>query len=120
MKLLNKNTLEIKKSTFIALHYEVFSIDEVNTILNNLQKEYKKARHIPYAFKINSIAKKSDDKEPKNTAGAPIFFVIDKNNLNNSAIFIVRIYGGIKLGAGPLTRAYSKSASLVIKNVDNV
>lgn len=113
MKLLNEYTLEVKKSKFIGLMYEVNTIDEVNEILNNLKKEHKKARHLPYAYKIGNLIKKTDDKEPSNTAGTPIYNIIDKKNLDNILIVVIRYFGGIKLGAGGLFRAYSVAASEV-------
>ena len=64
---------------------------------------------------INLKAKKSDDKEPSNTAGLPIYNIIERNNLNNVFICVVRYFGGIKLGAGPLLRSYSHTANEVIK-----
>ncbi len=115
MKLINSYTLEIKKSKFIAFYYEVNSVLEVQTILDNLKKEHKKARHLPYAYKIGPQVKKSDDKEPSGTAGMPILNIIDRNNLNNVLIVVVRYFGGIKLGAGGLLRAYSNAIKEVIK-----
>ena len=88
---------------------------EVQTILDNLKKEHKKARHLPYAYKIGPQVKKSDDKEPSGTAGMPILNIIDRNNLNNVLIVVVRYFGGIKLGAGGLLRAYSNAIKEVIK-----
>jgi len=118
MKLINTFTLEIKKSKFIAYYYEVFNKDEVDEILTNLKKEHKKARHIPYAYKIENIIKKSDDKEPSNTAGTPIYNIIMQNDLNNILICVVRYFGGTLLGAGLLTRSYLNSAKEAIKKVD--
>lgn len=115
MNLINTYTLEIKKSKFIAYYYEISNKDEIEFILNTLKKEHKKARHIPYAYKLDNIIKKSDDKEPSNTAGTPIYNIIMQNNLNNKLICIVRYFGGIKLGAGLLTRSYLNSAKEVIK-----
>ena len=115
MKLLNTFKYEIKKSKFIAYYYEIESKEEANTILETLKKEHKKARHIPFAFKIENQIKKSDDKEPSNTAGTPIYNLIEKNNLNNTLIAVVRYFGGIKLGAGGLTRAYLTAAKEVLK-----
>ncbi len=111
MKLLNKISIEIKKSKFIGILYEIDSVDEVKIILENLKKEHKKARHIPYAYKINNTAKKSDDKEPTNTAGLPIYNIIERKQLNNCLIVVIRYFGGIKLGAGGLLRAYSQAAN---------
>ena len=118
MKLINTCTLEVKKSKFIAYYYEVNSKEEVDIILKNTKLEHKKARHIPYAYKIDNIIKKSDDKEPSNTAGTPIYNIIIQNNLNNILILVVRYFGGTLLGAGLLTRTYLNSAKEVIKKVD--
>ena len=115
MKLLNTCTLEIKKSKFIAYYYEVDSTKEVKKILEYLKKEHKKARHIPYAYKIDQEIKKSDDKEPSGTSGMPILNILEKNNLNHTLIAVVRYFGGIKLGAGGLIRAYSNAVKEVIK-----
>lgn len=116
MKLLNTSELDIKKSKFIGLYYEVNEVEEIPQILASLKKEHKKARHMPYAYKINSNVKKSDDKEPSGTAGLPILNIIEKNNLNNCLIIVIRYFGGIKLGAGGLLRAYSNAAKEAIKN----
>ena len=62
MQLINTYTLEIKKSKFIAYYYEVNTILEVKNILDDLKKKHKNARHIPYAYKIDTLIKKSDDK----------------------------------------------------------
>lgn len=117
MKLLNEVTIEIKKSKFIGLCYEISSKEEVEEIINKLKKEHKKARHIPYAYKINNTAKKSDDKEPSNTAGLPIYNILERKELNNHLIAVIRYFGGIKLGAGGLIRAYSETANEATKNI---
>ncbi len=116
MKLINTYTLEVKKSKFIAYYYEVNNKEEVDSILHKLKEEHKKARHIPYAYKLDNTAKKSDDKEPANTAGTPIYNLIEMNNLNNTLICVVRYFGGTKLGAGLLTRSYLNAANGAIKN----
>ncbi|MDE5631087.1 MAG: YigZ family protein [Bacilli bacterium] len=113
MRLINEYTYEIKKSKFIGFYYEVNSIEEVKDIINDLKKEHKKARHIPYAYHIGSLAKKTDDKEPSNTAGSPIYNVIEKKHLDNALVIVIRYFGGIKLGAGGLFRAYSHTANEV-------
>ena len=115
MKLINTCTLELKKSKFIAFYYQVESLEDVEDALMILKKNYKKAKHIPYAYKIDNYIKKSDDKEPSNTAGGPILNIIEKKELNYVSIAVVRIFGGIKLGAGGLIRAYSNSANEVTK-----
>lgn len=115
MKLLSKSFLEIKKSKFYGYLYEIDSINDVDLILNEIKENNKKARHFPYAYKINNIAKKTDDKEPSGTCGTPILNVLERNNLNNHLLVVVRYFGGTKLGAGPLLRSYNKCANDVIK-----
>ena len=108
--LINEYTYEIKKSKFIGLMFHVESKEEVKSILDELKKEHKKARHIPYAYKIGSIASKSDDKEPNNTAGMPIYTILEQKDLKDTLIVVVRYFGGTKLGAGGLFRAYMEAA----------
>ena len=115
MKLIKESFLEIKKSKFYGYLYELDNINEVEVILEELKKNNKKARHFPYAYKFNSIAKKTDDKEPSGTCGTPILNVLERNNLNNHLLVVVRYFGGTKLGTGPLLRSYSKAANDVIK-----
>ena len=113
MKKLKEEEIIIKKSKFIGILYEVDNEDEVKDILTNLKKEHKKARHIPYAYKIDMQVKKSDDKEPSSTAGSPILNIIEKKQLNHVLIVVIRYFGGIKLGAGGLIRAYSQATNIV-------
>ena len=115
MKLIKESLYEIKKSKFYAFNYSVDSTEEINTILDSLKKEHKKARHIVYAYKIDGIEKKYDDGEPSGTAGLPLYNIINKKNLNHILIVVVRYFGGIKLGAGGLLRAYNTAGSDVTK-----
>lgn len=115
MNLINSGQIEIKKSKFISYYYEIISPDEVKIILDNLKKEHKKARHIAYAYKVLNTAGKSDDKEPSGSAGMPLYNLLEKNNLNNTLLVVVRYFGGTKLGFGPLTRAYSNAAIEALK-----
>ncbi len=114
MKLLKTNQTEIKKSKFIAYFYELENINEVKEITEVLRKEHKKAKHIVYAYKFESTAGKTDDKEPSGTAGLPLYNLLETKNLNNKMIVVVRYFGGIKLGAGPLMRAYKNAGVSVI------
>lgn len=109
-----ENVIEIKKSKFYGYSFDVKSVEEVKEILEKLKKQHKKATHVCYAYKITcgqEYVKFFDDGEPSGTAGRPIFNVIDKKKLNNILVVVVRYFGGIKLGAGGLTRAYSNCAS---------
>ena len=107
MKLINSNEIIIKKSRFLGFYYEISSPNEVNSILENLKKEHKKARHFPYAYIIQGT-------EPSGTAGMPIYTVLERKKLNNTLIVVIRYFGGIKLGAGGLFRAYIETASKVV------
>ncbi len=116
---MNSAELVIKKSKFIAYKYEINSLQEVKEILQNLKKEHKKANHICFAYLYNKelVSEKcSDDGEPNRTAGYPILQVMKKKNLTNTLVAVVRYFGGIKLGAGGLTRAYTNVTSEVLKN----
>lgn len=115
MNLVKTNTLEIKKSKFIAYFYILEDLVEVKKILTSLREEHKKARHIVYAYKYLNTAGKSDDKEPSGTAGLPLYNLLEVNNINNSLIVVIRYFGGVKLGAGPLMRAYKNAGLSVIK-----
>lgn len=105
----------IKKSKFIGLLYEVKNIEDANKILDDLRLEHKKAKHFPYAYKIGASSKKTDDKEPSGTAGTPIWTCLERNNLDNTLIVVIRYFGGTKLGSGPLLRAYSAAANGLIE-----
>ena len=105
----------IKNSKFISYIYKVNSLNDIEIIIKDIKNKYKDATHICYAYKIDNLIKTNDDNEPTGTAGLPILEVINKNNLNYTIIIVVRYFGGIKLGAGGLLRAYSKGASNVVK-----
>ena len=105
----------IKYSKFISLIFKVYSKKEVEEYLNKIKKEYPNATHYCYAYVIDNDIKSSDDGEPAKTAGIPILNQIINNELNYVLIIVIRYFGGVKLGAGPLTRAYAKVAREVIK-----
>ncbi len=117
MKLINESKIEIKKSKFLGYAYEVETIEEVKQILESLKEEHKKARHAPYAYILSNTAGKSDDKEPTNTAGLPIYNLLEMRNLKNILVVVVRYFGGTKLGAGNLLRAYLEAAKEAIKDL---
>jgi uncharacterized YigZ family protein len=110
--------LEIKKSRFFAYCLQTDDVEEVNKVFEELKKQNKRANHVCYGYKIvkNGVEyiKYFDDGEPNGTAGKPILSVIEKKNLQNIAVFVVRYFGGIKLGSGGLVRAYSKATSGVL------
>lgn len=114
MKKLNESFIEIKKSKFIGILYNIDSLNDIELIINELSKEHKKARHIVYAYKFGSLEKNYSDKEPSGTTRG-LLDLIHMKNLNNTLIVVIRYFGGVLLGSGPLTRAYTKCASMLIK-----
>ena len=114
----NKNEFVINKSKFITYLFHINDKKDIEIILKNIKNEYKDATHYVYAYILNNINYSTDDKEPNGTAGKPILNILLKNNLNYVLCIVIRYFGGIKLGAGPLARAYSKSASDIIKKTN--
>lgn len=108
--------LIIKNSKFITHLIKVKSKEEVDTALSQLKLKYSDATHCCYAYIVDEIKKASDDNEPSGTAGIPILNVLEKNKLNYILCVVIRYFGGIKLGAGGLVRAYSKSVVECLKN----
>lgn len=118
MKTIKKNIdneIIVNKSKFITYLFKVYNEEEALSIISRLKKQYKDATHYCYAYIINDIKRFSDDKEPSGTAGVPIMEVLLKNELNLILCVVIRYFGGVKLGTGGLTRAYSKSASEALK-----
>lgn len=104
-------SFEIKKSRFIGTAAPVESAEAAALFVERVHAENRKARHVAYAFITDDLTKFSDDGEPQGTAGKPILSVLEKNGLSKSVITVTRYFGGILLGAGPLTGAYTKAAA---------
>ena len=114
----NINEIIINKSRFICLMYNVSNVSEVSSKLEAAKKKYESANHYCYAYIIAGVEKMSDDGEPSGTAGAPILNVLQKEGLQNVLCIVVRYFGGIKLGAGGLVRAYSKACKEGLKTTN--
>lgn len=112
-----ENELIIKNSKFITYLYPLKD-NNINNYLDKIKKIHSKATHYCYAYIYNDIKHSSDDNEPSNTAGLPMLNVLEKNDLNNILAIVVRYFGGIKLGAGGLVRAYTKSVSDALKSAN--
>jgi len=122
------NSCEIKitekKSEFIATIFPAKNTEEINKFLCNIRKTHKKARHNCYGYILlnannnpDQITEKyNDDGEPSGTAGMPILEVLRSNKLFDVGCIVTRYFGGILLGAGGLTRAYSTAAAMAVKN----
>ena len=103
-----------KRSVFIGDAVHVDSEEEAKAFIESKRREYRDARHIVFAYIVGNTLRYSDDGEPQGTGGPPVLDVIKKNGLTGVAITVVRIFGGILLGAGGLTRAYSGSAAAAV------
>jgi uncharacterized YigZ family protein len=123
IKDIGKFEFEEKKSVFIGEAMRVDTEVEAKEFLNKIKRENKEARHNVYAYILGEnkvIQRYSDDGEPQGTGGMPILEVIKKNNLTDIAVVVTRYFGGILLGAGGLTRAYTKAAAESIKQAATV
>ncbi|WP_077307498.1 YigZ family protein [Terribacillus halophilus] len=110
----------IQKSRFIGHVKRVETEEEAIAFVQKIKKEHKDATHNCSAYMIGEhdlIQKASDDGEPSGTAGVPILEVLKKKGLKDTAVVVTRYFGGIKLGAGGLIRAYSGSASQSIDTI---
>lgn len=105
----------INKSRFIGILIPVFDKENVNELILNIRNKYKNATHYCYGYIIGSFEKCDDNGEPQGTAGMPILNVLKFNGLTNVLCVVIRYFGGIKLGAGGLVRAYSLITKEVIK-----
>lgn len=111
-------TLYIEKSEFICYLGRAFSEQEARDFILDIRKNHRDATHCCSAFIIgenNELMRSNDDGEPSGTAGAPMLDALCKSSIHNCVACVVRYYGGIKLGAGGLIRAYSKSVSEALR-----
>jgi len=111
---------EIKKPRFICHAKRVYSEEEARDFITAIKKEHYKATHNCSAFIVgerSEIKRTSDDGEPSGTAGIPMLGVLENHNLTNVCVVVTRYFGGIKLGAGGLIRAYAGSVALAVKEI---
>ncbi|WP_300123257.1 YigZ family protein [uncultured Enterococcus sp.] len=115
-----QNQIEIKKSKFICHLFRIDNEEQAREYINQIKKEHYKANHNCIAYLLGEnfeIQRSSDDGEPSGTAGVPILEVLKKNELQNTLAIVTRYFGGIKLGAGGLIRAYSTSVSEALDKI---
>ncbi|MCD8195229.1 MAG: YigZ family protein [Coprobacillus sp.] len=99
-------TYEILSSKFIAIFFPLDDPYSFKEVYNEIKKEYKKATHYVYVYKVGNDIRCSDDKEPSGTAAHPILDLLIKRELDHVAVVVIRYFGGSKLGAGRLLRTY--------------
>lgn len=108
----------IDKSTFIGYSKPIKSEEEAVEFINEIKKKHKDATHNVWAYTVGynmNIQRYNDDGEPQGTAGIPTLEVIKKEDLRDVVVVVTRYFGGIKLGAGGLVRAYTKGAKIGIE-----
>ncbi len=110
----------IEKSRFIASATHVDSVEKAIEFVNEKRKQYFDATHNCYAYIVDDKAKFSDDGEPQGTAGMPIFECLKNSGLDRVCVVVTRYFGGIKLGAGGLVRAYNGSCAEVLKRCEKL
>ena len=113
-----EDRFEEKKSEFIGYAKRVENEEEAKAFVNEIKSMHKQSRHNCWAYVIGEnygIQRYSDDGEPQGTAGIPILEVMKKQGITDCAVVVTRYFGGILLGAGGLTRAYTKGASIAVK-----
>jgi len=105
----------IEKSTFIGYAKPIKTEEEAVEFVNEIKKKHKDATHNVWAYTVGptmNIQRYSDDGEPQGTAGIPTLEVIKKEDLRDVVVVVTRYFGGVKLGAGGLVRAYTKGAKV--------
>lgn len=107
--------LIIQKSRFITKMIVVHSKEQIIEVLEQTKINYPGATHYCYAYILDQVKHCSDDGEPSKTAGMPILNVLESNKLNHILCVVIRYFGGIKLGAGGLVRAYTKAATIALE-----
>ena len=113
-----EDKIEVCKSQFYSFLIPLSSEEEVPLLIKEKRMQFVKARHVCYAYIFNSNYKYSDDGEPSGTAGKPLYELLNKNNLTNCILIVVRIFGGVLLGAGRLLRTYVESGLNSIKKAN--
>ena len=105
----------VKKSRFIAYAAGIESEEKAKDYIAEISRGHKKARHVAFAYVLPNIARYSDDGEPNGTAGPPLLSSIQRREMGNTVVVVVRYFGGILLGKGGLIRAYGKAAGVALE-----
>lgn len=113
-----RHEIVIEKSRFLCTLKKVSTEEEAQAFIKEMKKQYWDATHNCSAYIIGedaAVQRSNDDGEPSGTAGLPMLEVLRKNNLHNVALVVTRYFGGIKLGAGGLVRAYTNSVAEALR-----
>ena len=109
-----------RRSRFIGILAPAATAEEARAFLENLRREHREARHVCFAYRTEDGVKFSDDGEPAGTAGQPLMQLLERGELQNCVLAVVRYFGGILLGAGGLLRAYTHAGAIAVDAADVV
>lgn len=116
----NEITLIREKSSFIGILVHATSVESAKQYLVDIKKEYPKAKHYCYAYSIGGLKKSSDDGEPAGTAGRPLLELLNKKEMDETLLVVVRYFGGVLLGASRLMSTYLETGVQAINTADIV
>jgi uncharacterized YigZ family protein len=115
-----ESEIKAKKSRFLGFAFLIKQETDIKKILLDINKEYKSAKHVVYAYRFldKGVLKEKFDnnKEPVNSAGKPLLYLLQKKEVINCMLVVIRYFGGIKLGVGGLVRAYTKAGQAVLED----
>lgn len=118
---IGQGTYSERRSKFLAFAHHIETEEAAKHIIQSYRKKYFDARHVCYAYSLgynSPITRMNDDGEPSSTGGKPIFGQIVKNSLTDAIVVVVRYYGGVNLGTGPLAVAYKTAAAAAIDDAE--
>ncbi len=110
--------LVVKRSRFLAYALKCEKIGNVKALVSGMRTSHPGANHVVHAAVVGNEFSFSDDKEPKNTAGRPVFEVLKGSGISNICVLVVRYFGGTLLGTGGLVKAYGDATKLVLKDIE--
>lgn len=117
-----QSQISVKRSKFLGFAFYIDSLEKAKEALASFEGKYKGATHTVYAYRFREdgvLREKFDnDREPTGSAGQPILYLLQKKDILNCLIVVVRYFGGIKLGTGGLVRAYTEAAQKTLE--DNI
>jgi uncharacterized YigZ family protein len=116
----NEITLIRDKSSFIGILVHATSVESAKQYLIDIKKEYPKAKHYCYAYSISGVKKSSDDGEPSGTAGRPLMELLERKEMDETLLVVVRYFGGVLLGASRLMSTYLETGVQAINTADIV
>ena len=111
--------LIVKKSRFVSYAAGIGIEDEAKGFIAEISRQHKKASAVAFAYVLPNIARYSDDGEPRGTAGLPLLSSIQRRNMENTIVVVVRYFGGTLLGKGGLIRAFGKAAGLALDEMQS-